>query len=94
MCGCGCCIYAKSINYLLLLRRYTYLNKLKYKSKNTHNRRSGELASCIYETYKNYIMMHGSHIYIIAADMAMYKICDLPPDKHDTPQWKCVLPCC
>ena len=68
--------------------------KIIYQSQNSHSRRLGKMASRIYETYKNYIMMYGSHIYKIAADMAMYKICDLPPDKHDTPQWKCVLPCC
>ena len=52
MCGCECCISANSMNHSLLSKRYFYLKKLKYQSKNNHNIIWGELASNIYETSK------------------------------------------
>ena len=41
MCGCECCIYAKSIHSSLLSWRDRYLKKLKDKSQNAQSRRSG-----------------------------------------------------
>ena len=41
MCGCECCIYAKSIHSSLLSWSYMYLKKLKDKSQNAQSRRSG-----------------------------------------------------
>ena len=70
MCGCECCISAKSIHSLLLSWRDRYLKKLKDKIQNSLSRRSGEKSHHIYETYKNTVMPHGCHIYAKASDMA------------------------
>ena len=48
MCGCECCISAKSIHSSLLYWRDRYLEKLKDKIKNAQSRRSGEKAHKIY----------------------------------------------
>ena len=42
LCGCECCIYAKSIHSSLLSWRDRYLEKLKYQIQNAQKRRSGE----------------------------------------------------
>ena len=63
MCGCECCISAKSIHSSLLSWRDKYLKKLKDKSQNSQSRRSDEKVHHIYETYKNTVMPHGRHIY-------------------------------
>ena len=63
MCGCECCISAKSIHSSLLYWRDRYLEKLKYQIQNPQNRRSGEKEHHIYETYKNTVMPHVRHIY-------------------------------
>ena len=60
MCGCECCISAKSIHSSLLSWRDRYLKKLKDKSQNSQIRRSGEKSHHIYTTYKNTVMPHGS----------------------------------
>ena len=52
MCGCECCISAKSMHSSLLSWRDSYLKKLKDLSQNAQNRRSGEKANRIYKTYK------------------------------------------
>ena len=48
MCGCECCISAKSIHSSLLSWRDRYLKKLKDQSQNYHIRRSSEKAHHIY----------------------------------------------
>ena len=50
--------------------RDRHLKHLKDISKNIQNRRSGELSSCLFETYKNSVKPHGCHIYN-SADMSM-----------------------
>ena len=65
MCGCECCISAKSIHSSFLSWRDRYLKKLKDKSQNSQSRRSGEKAHHIYTTYKNTVMPHGRHIYML-----------------------------
>ena len=62
MCGCECCISAKSIHSSLLSWRDRYLKKLKDKRQNAQSRRSGERSHQIYTTSKNTVMPHGSHI--------------------------------
>ena len=69
MCGCKCCISAKSMQSWLLSWRDCYFKKLKDISQNSQNRRPGEKANGIYETYKNTVMPHGRHIYAKAHDM-------------------------
>ena len=78
MCGCKCCISAKSIHSSLLSWSDSYFKKLKDLRQNAQNRRSGEKANHIYETYKNTVMRHGRHIYAKASDMPKAKICANP----------------
>ena len=75
MCGCECCIYAKSVHSSLLSWRYRYLEKLKDLIQNAQNRRSGGKVNCIYETYKNTFMPHRRHINAKSYDMAKAKMC-------------------
>ena len=63
MCGCECCISAKSIHSSLLSWLDRYLKRLKDHIQNSQSRRSGERAHQIYTTYKNTVMPYGSHIY-------------------------------
>ena len=39
-------------------------------------------------------MLHGSHIYAKASDMANATMCAYPQSKHSLQQWKFVLRCC
>ena len=94
MCGCECCISAKTIHSSLLSWRDRYLKRLKDKSQNDQSRRSGERAHQIYTTYKNRVMPHGSHIYATASDMENATMCAYPQSEYSLPHWKCVLRCC
>ena len=94
MCGCECCISAKSIHSSLISWRDIYLRKLNDLSQNAQNRRYCEISNCLFETYKNYVVPHDCHIYGTAADILMYKMCEYPPSQHAIPHWKCVLHCC
>ena len=78
MCGCECCISTKIMHLTLLTWRDLHLKHLKYISNNEQNRRSGELLSRLFETYKNYVIPHGCLIYNSAAGMAMSDICPCP----------------
>ena len=91
MCGCDCCISAKTIHSSLLSWRDWYLEKLKYKIQNAQSRRSGEKLHHIYETHKNAVMPHGHHIYAKAYDMAKATMCTYTHSDHALPHWKCVL---
>ena len=62
MCGCECCISAKSMNYLLLSWHECYFKTLKYQSCNTQNSRSSEIENSLFEIYINSIMTHGKNI--------------------------------
>ena len=62
MCGCECCISAKSMHYYLLTCHDCHLKQLKYRSHNAQNIRSCEISSRIFETYKNSVRTHGCHI--------------------------------
>ena len=48
----------------------------------------------IYETYKNTVMLHGPHIYVILSDMEKATMCVYPKSDHALTHWKCVLQCC
>ena len=78
MCGCEYFIYAKSINSSLLSWLDRYLKKIKDKIQNDPNRKSGEKAHHIYETYKNIVMPHGHHIYDKVSDMVNATMCKYP----------------
>ena len=69
MCGCECCISDKSIHSELVSCRERYLKKPKDLSQNSQSRSSSEKSNHIYETYKNTMMPHGSHLYAKAYDM-------------------------
>ena len=47
----------------------------------------------IYETYKNTVMPHRSHIYVKARDMKKATICTYTQSDHSLPHCKCVLVC-
>ena len=94
MCGCECCIYAKSMHSSLLSRSDRYLKKLKDKIPNAQSRRSGEKAHHIYETYKNILMPHGRHIYPKGYNMVNATMFPYTQFDYALPHWKCVLRCC
>ena len=94
MCGCECCISAKSMHLSLLSRREIYMKKIKDQSCNEKNRRSGETANHIFETYKNSVMTHGKHKLKIASEMSMAKICAYPSFRYASTHWNLSLRCC
>ena len=94
VCGCECCISSKIVHSSLLIWRDHWLKHLRYRSCNVQNRRSGEISSCIFETYKNSVVPHGCHIYNTTADMSMAKMCTCTSKYHGLTHWKCVLCCC
>ena len=84
-------ISSKSIHASLLSWRYQYLKELKYQIQNSQNRRSGEKANHIYETYKHIVMPHGSHFYDKASDMENVTMCIYCQSDHALPHCKCLL---
>ena len=72
MCGCECCISAKSIHSSFLSWRDRYLKKIKDQSQNSQIRRSGDKAHHIYTIYKNTVMPYERHIYAKAYDMVNF----------------------
>ena len=85
MCGCECCIFAKSIHSSLLSWRDRYLKKLKDRRQNAQSRRSGEKSHHIYETYKNTVITHGRHIYAKESYMANATMCIYTQSDHELP---------
>ena len=49
--------------------------------------------NCIYETYKNTVIIFGRHIYYKASDMAKATMCAYPQSDHALSHWKRVLQC-
>ena len=94
MCGCECWIYDKSIHSSLISYCGCSLSKINTISQNSQNIRSGENYNRLFETYKNYVVSYGCHIYATTYDMYMATICAYPPSQHAFPQWKCVFCCC
>ena len=68
--------------------------KLKYQSCNTQNIRSVRISNHLFETYKNYFMTHGKHMFQTASDTAMAKMRAYPSSNYPLPHWKCVLRFC
>ena len=52
------------------------------------------MANRLFETYKNFVILLGSHIYAIEYGTAINTICASPPSQHELPHWKYVLRCC
>ena len=77
----------------MLSWRDRYLKKLKDKIQNAQSRRSGEKSHHIYETYKNTVMPHGSHIYAKASYVANATMCAYLHYDHSLPDWKCIFRC-
>ena len=94
MCGCECCIYAKSMHSYLLTWYDCRMKQPKDISHNSQNRSYGEIPSRIFETYKNAVRPHGCHIYNTSVDMAMVTMCHCTYAHHGIPHWKFVLRCC
>ena len=94
MWGCGCYISSNSVNSSLLMWIDYYLKKLKDQIHSSHNRRSGEITSCMFETYKNIVLVNGHHIHKTATFMVMSIMLYFPSDKNDMHHWKYLLHCC
>ena len=70
------------------------MKHLKDKIKNVQTKRSGELSSRFYETYKNTVKLYGCHIHFTAADMSWATMCPCTSQHHGLPHWKYLLHCC
>ena len=90
MCGCDCCIYAKSTHSSLLSWRENVF-KLKDQSCNAQNRRSGEMSNSLFDTYKSAFMPHGKNMFQTAYDMDMVTMCEYASSEYALPHWKCVF---
>ena len=84
MCGYECRISDKNIHSSLLSWHDRFL-KLKDQSQNAQIRRSGEKATHAYETHKNTVMPHESHIYTKSSGMAQATVCTYPESDHALP---------
>ena len=93
-CGCECFTSAKIMHFYFLICCDFHLKHLKDISHNAQNRRSGELSSHLFETYKNAVRPHGCNIYNSASDMAMAKTCPCTSQHHGIPHWKFILLFC
>ena len=82
MCGYKCCIYDKSKHSSLLLCNERYLKFSIDQSCNAQNRRSGEIANRLFDTYQNSVMPHGKHIFNTASDMDMATMCTYSSSKY------------
>ena len=67
---------------------------IQYQSHNAQNIRSSEMASRLSETYNNYFIPHGSHIYKTSSKISMATISTYPPSQHVLPRQKFLLRCC
>ena len=76
MCGCKCCISSIGMHSYLLKWRDYHLIKLKEQSCNGQNRRSGEMKNI--ETYRNTVVLYGSHIQKTATYISMVMLCHFP----------------
>ena len=94
MCCFECFVPAKSMHSSLLTWRYSSLKHLEDKNHNVQNRRSSEISSRIFETYRNFLRPHGCHIQNTAVNMAMIKMCLCTSKHNGLLHWKCVLRCC
>ena len=94
MCGCECCISSKLVHLSLLTWRDFHIKHLKDISHNGQNRRSSELSSRLFGTYKDNVRPRGCHFYNSAADMAMARIFPFPSHHHGLPHFKFLLHCC
>ena len=82
------------MRYSLLTWDGHHMKHLKDRSHNAKNRRSGEISSCIFEIYNNYVGPHRFYIYNITTDMAMAKKIPCTSKRHWILHWKCMFNCC
>ena len=61
---------------------------------NAQNKKSGEMANRIFETYTNSVIPHGKHMFKTASNMDIATMCAYPSSKYTLPNCKCVLRCC
>ena len=57
------------------------------------HRRSGELSSSLFETYKNDVRPHGCHIYNFYVDINTETMCQCTSQHHGLLHWEFVLLC-
>ena len=70
MCGCECCISAKSIHSSLLSWRDVYLKNSRIKAKMIEEEGLVRKHITYIQHIKNTVIPHGSHIYAKSSDMA------------------------
>ena len=75
----------ENIYFYLLARRGCHTKQLKDQTPNAQKIRSGEIASRIFETYKNYVKPNGCHIHTTESDTAMATICTCTSLHHEIP---------
>ena len=85
MCGCKCCISAKSMHSSLLSWRDRYFKNSRISAKMLQTESLGKKKIHIYETYKYTVMPHGRHIYAKSYDMANAKMCTNSQSDHELP---------
>ena len=86
-------VFCVSVPYLTKVLIYIYyhvriVSFKKYQSQQEKNRRSSEMACCIFETYKNSVMTHGRHIYQAVSEMDMTTMCAYQLSQHALTPWK------
>ena len=96
MCGCECCISAKSIHSLLLSWRDRYLKKLKdlIKILKTEGLGKEKITYMKHIKIKSCHMPHGHHIYAKSHYMAKATMCAYSQSDHVLPHCKFLLRCC
>ena len=67
--------YLQKNAFIIVIMEWAFFEKLKDQSFNAQNISSGEMANHLFETYKNYVMPHGKHMFKTASDMAMATMC-------------------
>ena len=70
------------------------MKTIKDQSQNKQHIMSGKIVSRIYNTYKNYVIENGRHIYKTLVDMDIATMCDFPSNQHALSHYKFVLHCC
>ena len=94
ICGYECFITDRIMHSSLLAWSNFHLKQLKDQSLDAQNISSVEIASRIFETYKNSVKPDGCHNHKTGAYMTMSIMFPFTSTQNGLPHWKCVLRCC
>ena len=84
----------KKHSFVMNIMAWAFFVKLKYQSCNLQNRRSGDMANLLFETYNNSVTPHGNHIFPTSYNTAMETMCTYKSSNYALPHWISVLCCC